>query len=249
MSDDAEIFLARLAKHSRTKRQQMKTANTRGMLRSKLSSARSELDSVVQTFRWILYQMCTVTHHEFMSFGQTPGWNDCWKPTSHAGYDCRFRGKQRVDYGNMEYACILQFLYLQDTYCKTCIDYLASYWPSLLPVSWPLSPHGVEMQGDVIEVCLAALRGNPWCRMDVEVKQQNKTLPVLFQQVLSLCQLVQLIDAAFERGYIKRTGEKVIKLTKDEDFCEDGLIASWLIPPAYHKHGYVLHALLNSCQT
>ena len=54
----AQNFLAHLAKKGRSERKKINTAKTRGMLRSKLLSVRSELDSVVQTFRWILYQMC-----------------------------------------------------------------------------------------------------------------------------------------------------------------------------------------------
>ena len=179
---------------------------------------------------------------------QDPGWTCRWKPTSHAGYDCRLGGMQIVDYGNMEYAAVLQFLYLQDPECKEYIDYLAKYWKSLRPDSPPFSTHSVEMQGDVVEVCLAALRGHDWFQMDDLITKQNKTLPVLFQEVLNLCQLVQLIDASFHRGYIKRNEQKVDVLTKDEAFKEDGLIAAWLIDDAYHQRGYVLRALLNSCE-
>ena len=81
--------------------------------------------------------------------------------------------------------------------------------------------------------------------MVVEIEKQNTTLPDLFQKVLDLCQLVQFIDAAVGRGYVKATSEKVTVLTEDDDFREDALIAAWKIDATIHVRGYLLRALLN----
>ena len=240
----AQQFIKKLERQSKSARQTMRTCATRGRLRRKLSVARQQLDNVVSAFQCVLHQMCIITFTDHASSETTPGWDYRWKPTSEHGYDVGY-GNRCVDYGNMEYATILQFLYLQDQYCQEYIDYLVSYWPSIHPASWPLSNHAVEMQGDVIEIFLAALRGHDNFTMTNELTKQNTTLPKLFQQVVQLCQLVQCIDASVKTGRVKATHEVVIMLNRDEDFCHDEVIAAWNREAALHQRGYVLHALLN----
>ena len=203
MDEAAQLFIQKLERTGKSARKNMVTGSTRGRLRRMVNDSRHQLQSVVETFQVILQQMCCITYDDYQTSAQTPGWDYRWKPTSRLGCDVRRRDRI-VDYGNMEYATILQLLYLQDSCCRERIDFISEYWHSIHPLKRPLSDHCVEMQGDVIEVCLAALRGHPYFNMGACLAE-NTFLPDLYQQVLHLCRFVQFIDAAVGRGYVKAT--------------------------------------------
>ena len=161
-----------------------RVSKTRGDLRYMLARSRSHLNDIVKVFRCVLHRMCVLTHADYMN--DRDAWVHRWKAVSEAGFDVR--NERIVDYGNWEYTAIVQFLYLQDPKCKELIDYLATYWPSLHPLDHlHSSPHGVIMKGDIVEICLAALRGHR--DFDLIVAMAGLThpcflpRPVLYNQV------------------------------------------------------------------
>ena len=139
-------------------RRQVTANSTKGELKHKISMARRNMNSVLEAFRCILYQMCCITYNDWHDSWNL-SWETRWKGVSKMGYDIiRHRV---IDYGNKEYNAILQFLYLQDSFCREAIDFLVEYWSSLHPLQEVhYSNDGVEKKGDVIEICLAALRGH-----------------------------------------------------------------------------------------
>ena len=103
--------------------------------------------------------MCWITYHDYLQ-GES-AWDYCWKGISRKGY--RAKKNRHIDYGNLEYETILRFLYLLDEHVRNCLNYLIDYWPSLDVCKEPhlSSTHGVSMKGDIIEIYLAGLRGEP----------------------------------------------------------------------------------------
>lgn len=242
MDAAVQAFNKKLDRKSKSQRTHIVSPKTKGELRHKITLARQQLNDVVNVFRCVLHRMCILTHHDYTLRGDWPAWEHRWKPVSAKGCDV-IRGRI-VDYGNVEYATILQFLYLQDSNCKQAIDYLVIYWASIHPTDpHHYTEHGVSMQGDVIEICLAALRGHPDFDMTAELARQKCSLPTLFLQVCQLCQLVQYIDAAVRTGWIKASGTVVTLLRADVEFHDDAFISAWKV--AANRRGYCLHALLN----
>ena len=242
----AQTFREKLLRKSKSLQSKIQTSSTRGELRQKISLAHRQLNGVVDVFRCVLHQMCTVTHSDYQVLQDWPAWHYRWKRISNQGYNTRCGGLCKVDYGNMEYKIVLQFLYLQDAQCKHSINYLAHYyWPAIHPNDHSHDTnHGVSMQGDVIEICLAALSGHPDFDMTAELARQKCLLPTLLSQVCQLCQLVQYVDAAVSTGWIKASKTAVIKLCADkEEFRDDVFMSAWLARPM--ERGSCLHALLN----
>ena len=202
MEASASAFLAKLEKRRRTI-----TGHTRGRLRVEIQMARKQLPTLVSAVRSILHQMCNHSYNDYMSRGDCT-WDYRWKPVSHQGSD--WRRHREIDYGNVEYASILQFFYLQDRYCACCIDYLVTYWPSIDPCRMPQTSHGINMQGDIIENCLAALRGHADFDMTPAVLTracQNASLHSVYLSVVQLCQLVQYIDVVVRIGRVRCSSE------------------------------------------
>ena len=159
--------------------QKLRAAATRGSLRRRIADARSSLPDVVIVFRCVLHQICCLTYSDWQCGGYT-SWDYRWKAVSREGFDI-LRGRL-LGYGNQEYRAILQWLYLQDTECAKFIDWLADWWPELHPIDADKRKQPcLEMQGDVIEISLAALRGNRY--FDLKSSAQ----PTLFVQVCHSC--------------------------------------------------------------
>ena len=234
MYASAQAFLRKLER-----RPGAVTGSTRGKLRIEIQVAREQLPTVVGVVRWILHQMCVLTYNDYMSRGDC-AWDYRWKPVSHQGSD--WVRHREIDYGNVVYASILQFLYLQDRFCASYIDYLVTYWPSIDPCRMPQTQHGVNMQGGIIEICLAALRGHE--DFDMTRACQNASLYSIYLSVVQLCQLVQYIDAAVRTGRVRYSLELVTMLHAgtDEVFRDDAWINAW---NGRQQGGHCLHALLH----
>ena len=234
MEASASAFLAKLEKRRHTI-----TGRARGRLRVEIQMARKQLPTIVSAVRSILHQMCNHSYNDYMSRGDCT-WDYRWKPVSHQGSD--WRRHREIDYGNVEYASILQFFYLQDRYCACYIDYLVTYWPSIDPCRMPQTSDGIIMQGDIIEICLAALRGHE--DFDMTGACQNALLYSIYLSMVQLCQLVQYIDAAVRTGRVKYSLELVTMLHAgtDEAFIHDSWINAW---NTRQQGGHCLHALLN----
>ena len=167
-----------------------------------------------------------------------------WKLVSMHGYDVS-KKNLKIDDGNLEYATLLQFLYYHDAWCREYIDYLVYFWPPIHPCNPCEYTDSLNMQGDVIRICIAALRGHEDFNMSFWVSGTCPvpSLPTLYRQVCQLCQLVQYIDAAVDTGYIKATQLHVTRLQADLEYRDDPFIARWNSNHC-NQRGCYLHALL-----
>ena len=159
----ARLFLEKL----RVKGKHYRSVDTRRQLCSQLSSVFENLSDTIQTFERIIERVHSVSREDRdnhrLRHLPDPTWSGRWKPISEKGHDlCK---NIVIDYGNEEYTTILQFLWFHSPKCNLAISNLCtepdSFWPSLHPEDIThFGPHGVIMKGDLIEICLAALRGS-----------------------------------------------------------------------------------------
>ena len=123
-----------------------------------LCEVRNHLPVLLPYLQIITCRLCWITYHDY-SRGES-SWNVRWKSVSRDGY--HVRRNRHIDYGNLEYVAMLRFLCLIDEEIAKFVDYLTEYWPSFRVYEGPhlCSMHGVSMKGDIIEIYLAALRGD-----------------------------------------------------------------------------------------
>jgi len=134
---------------------------------------------------------------------------------SHDGYDVRH--SRQVDYGNVEYSCLLTCFTLIDPVFAVQLEWLCEYWPSLNPLdSAHHTDHGYEMQGDLIEIFMAALR----CDALFETCELEH-LPELFVKLCKLCQIIQYFDACLVTGYLKFSERRIrdLRFLSDHPFA------------------------------
>ena len=95
-----------------------------------------------------------------------------------------------------------------------CLEFRIEHWPSL--DSHAFSKHGISMKGDIIEVCLAALRGNELFedQLQVQLQADGLTYPIVFLYMCELCRLEQYMDACLHTGFFKMTDDPVAKLVE-----------------------------------
>ena len=210
------------------------------ILTKMLADVRKSLPLVMPYLQLVTCRMCWLSNNDHLQ-GES-SWTFRWKALSHDGY--HVRKNQIIDYGNMEYVTIVRFLYLYDEYMAQCFDYLISLWPSLDVCPGPhlSSWHGVSMNGDVIEIYLAALRGE---RVFHDVMQErldldDLVLPIVYQHFNDLCKLVHFLNACLHTGCMKMTGAAVYRLTAYAEFAGDPFVQYWI----QGDKALCLHALL-----
>ena len=137
----------------------------------------------------------------------THGWRDLWKDISFRGYDQR--GFRCVDYGNKEMARLLGACMILDVDLDRLMGELGQFFSSLDKFNHDLSDHAIEMQGDVVEIFMAALRND--CP-EAPIRSAP-CLPRLFEKFCRVMQAVQFFDGTLCTGYIKYRQERVVPLS------------------------------------
>jgi len=126
------------------------------------------------------------------------GWKEVgFKPWSHRGFDY-VRGR-KIDYGNVEYACIMHVLIYMSRPLIRSMNQLAQRWPSLNPRSE--TNETVEKLGDIVEILMACLRGD--ALFEHMATLQDAPLPALFQSFCDIMRAVQLLRARLISGHLK----------------------------------------------
>jgi hypothetical protein len=101
------------------------------------------------------------------------------------------------------------------------------------------------MKGDVVEICLAALRGHEAFRhhaaLELQLQADGLKLPKVFQHMCDLCALVQQLDACLVTGFLKKTGDRVTKITRKPPFKNMPFAVLW---NDHRNKAYCLSALL-----
>ena len=197
---------------------------TLGMLRSSLRQLRLNLPRLLPYLQIILQRVCAITRDDFFQ-GHT-AWKYRWKELSQNGYDVH--KNCWVDYGNAEYASLFGFLYLHDDFLKKCLDFIITYWPSLGPDCD--SEHAYSMKGDVLEICLAALRGDQLFvdHFTPRLHRDGLTLPQVSDYFIQLCRFLHLMNASLVTGRLKWSDQKVVKLSTRMPFLDDPFVQIWI---------------------
>ena len=211
-----------------------------GLLTVMLADVRKSLPVLIPYLQLVTCRMCWLSYDDNLR-GES-AWTYRWKPISCDGY--HVKKNHIIDYGNMEYVTILRFLYLYDEYIAQCLDYLISRWPSLNVCQEPhlSSWHGVSMKGDVIEIYLAALRGELIFRdaLQERLHLDDLALPIVYQHFNDLCRLVHFLNACLHTGCMKMTGARVYRLTAFKEFAGDPFVQYWV----HGDKSLCLHVLL-----
>ncbi len=206
-----------------------------------LCEVRNHLPVLLPYLQIMTCRLCWITYHDY-SRGES-SWNFRWKSVSRDGY--HVRRNRHIDYGNLEYVAMLRFLCLIDEEIAKFVDYLTEYWPSLSVYEGPhlCSMHGVSMKGDVIEIYLAALRGDTHFAQVLreQLDADGLELPTIYNYFNELCRLVQFLDAAFISGCMKSTGDRVYRLCASPYFNSDPFIERWRCS---EQKSLCLHVLL-----
>ena len=151
-------------------------------------------------------------------------WKEHWKRVSHQGFDiCSGR---LTDYGNVEYYVLIGCFCRWSPHCFQCMERLADYFPSLHPDA-ALTDRACEMQGDVLEICMAAMRGH---REFSDVLPASG-LPVLFNKLCSVCRAIHYLDACLRTGKLKSQNVEGIALltTHWPELASHAFVQDWLL--------------------
>ena len=189
-----------------------------GQLAVSVRTHRSVPAALVESIVVILEHMVLCTVSDAQQLQHQPSWDYRWKSVSHAGYD--MYQKRWVDYNNWTYRTLLIGLCNADDNIAKLVYVLATYWPSLDPSLPAPSKTAIEMQGDLIEVILAALRGdaNFIGVLTPLLPRFNKTLPQLFQDIVSLCMALHQVQGQMVTGEVayKSARVQILKFRLDD---------------------------------
>ena len=157
--------------------------------------------------------MAAYAHLQVDEWG-AQGWNSIgFKYLSSLGYEPD--GLRQIDYGNVEYLAVLQFLSLGEPAILDALESLRCHWPTYMDLWAENKSNGhVEQLADVVEIVMGALRGEVWFEQLFKPEKQND-LPKLFNVLVDICKLVQHLDARLLTGVLKHKHyERIPKFPK-----------------------------------
>ena len=146
---------------------------------------------------------------------QGVSWSTHWKPISQQGYDVlRTNDEVPHDYGNHEYCALMGCIVQWCPFCRDQMRRLGAHFACLDPRA-PLTAEAIERQADVIEICLAALRGNHELEDEIgaHLARTGDRLPTIFNHLVQACRTVQWLDACLRTGWLKFERRPVKMLT------------------------------------
>ena len=183
-----------------------------GQLAVSVRTLKSVPDKLVEAIVAILEHMILVTASDHQKLQHQPSWNYRWKPISYEGFDM-YRGHV-LDYGNWTYRTLLLGLCNASERIAELVKALANSWPSLDPSATSPSAHAIEMQGDLIEIVLAALRAvDPFDdAIQPLLPRLNTTFPELFDHMAGLCKGLHMVRGYMVSGFVSYQSERVLKL-------------------------------------
>ena len=113
-----------------------------------------------------------------------------------------------------------------------------------------VTDHNLEMSGDVVEICMAALRGHDDFAAALNyVSNTPGVLPQLFVSFCKICRCVQIYDACFRTRRIKWQDKFVWALVDYmPDMKDQPFIVQWKHRGVRHRRAS-LQALLKVCSS
>ena len=144
-----------------------------------------------------------------LHFGRRRSWADLgWKEMSFNGYDVRTR-TQTIDYGNKEYRTFARALSLTDPRINVQLVRLSFYWLSMHP-DQPDTWDTLDRQGDLVEIFLAALRGEDFFLQMLDL--DGSQLQMLFAETCACMRAIHWLNAVVRTGYVKYRKEHTRRL-------------------------------------
>ena len=160
------------------------------------------VNDLIQPFKLFLARMERTTHKYF---GQS--WDDIYKDSTFKGYD--LRKNEVIDYGNEEYSALLGAFMITDPDIDYLVGRIAEFWNSLDKFNHPETEHAISMQGDLIELFMAACRGS----LQEVVCYGTNSIP-LFNKLCSVLQSIQFFDGHLRTTWIKHSKTRVTRFHK-----------------------------------
>ena len=211
--------------------------------------ARNTLLDKVMKFGWDCVEL--MARHQVQQY-QLKGpqtWEAIgFKYLSYQGFDVTPSGRGIIDYGNREYLCMLEFMSLRKHGRLDSLASLQNAWPAHMDL-WAVTKTKAQIErlADVVEIIMGALRSEPWFSevwepVHAERKYQLQDMFTLF---VSLCRLVQTLNARLVSGYLKFKFERVYKFTSlaNHDFSR-----RWSDPQPPFSRGLLLFGLLQAAE-
>ena len=193
-----------------------------GQLRVHLKDFTVHMNELIPHIEQILGRVVQLQYTQYAGVA----WTNHWKEVSHEGYD--ICGGRLTDYGNVEYDVLIGCFCRLSPHCRQCMVWLARYFPSLHPEA-ALTDHACEMQGDVLEICMAAMRGHH----DFSDVLPANGLPVLFNKLCSVCRAIHHLDACLRTGKLKCQGKVGIALLTNPsiwpELASHPFVQAWLL--------------------
>ena len=165
-----------------------------GNLRVLMGRFEDDVRCLLPHFEEIFGRFVQLQHSQYSGVA----WKDHWKIVSADGADV-IKGRI-VDYGNVEYYVLLRHVCRLSLFCEQCMVWLGDYHFTTLHPAAELTDHAFEMQADVFEIVMAALRGHAEFK---DCLPQGRLLPPLFAKLCSLCKTVQVLDGCIRTGRVK----------------------------------------------
>ena len=192
--------------------------NFHGQLRKNLQSFTDDIDELIPHFEKVMHRLTHLQHSDHS--GQA--WDNHWKIVSMDGYD--IYKNRSIDYGNKEYYLLLGLICHKSDYCYSCMVRLGEHHFETLHPNARLTKHSMEMQADIIEICMAAFRGNPDFT-DVFTPGQP---PEIHAKLVAVCRVIQTLDSIIRTGYLKWKQDRVLKLSQMRpDLVNHPFVQSW----------------------
>ncbi len=172
-----------------------------GNLRCMLKKLPMLREMVLEHVATVLKKMVRHTIDENRREGCYTSWDKLWKPKTQKGYDVI--NNKVIDYGNVEYSALLAaFCAMHDDIAHSMAE-LAEFWPTL--VFPPMNDRGASMQGDVIEIVLAAFRADELFINEIRAHAGADVVdfPSLLQALCDVCRTVHWLHAYSVSGKVK----------------------------------------------
>ena len=218
-----ELVSSRAFKKKLTTSQKEVLGEVRAMLRELPQLVSRVLPFLEATMR----TMCEVTAADD-SGDALSSWEFRWKKVSYEGFD--LIKNVYIDYGNVEYSCLLGAFCLLDAGLMNHLVVLSQRWPAVNPFTHT-SDDAYSMQGDVMEVALAALRANELFmpRFNELLIQHAISLPEVYNAFCRICRMVQDIDCLVFSAKVKWRQAYVQKIALPEWTVLE-FVAQWRDP-------------------
>ena len=115
------------------------------------------------------------------------------------------------------------------------MNWMARFFPPLHPNLVEETENSLSMNGDVIEIVMAALRGHGDFEDALRSFEEKTTLPTLFNDMIQLSRTVQYIGAFLRTGRVgyRQTSVQRLQLLRP-DVANHTFVDQWMLDDTIH---------------